>query len=81
MENFGKSLTRLQIYSWDATRCQQAPQLLEGNPQTTRTGNQPTGRVRLGRLTLEGARRAARARFPGADAEGRRVWETRAEDG
>ena len=32
MENFGKTLTHYQIYSWDATRCQQAPQLPRGKP-------------------------------------------------
>ena len=32
MENFGKTLTHYQIYSWDATRCQQAPQLPRRKP-------------------------------------------------
>ena len=32
MENFGKTPTHYQIYSWDATRCQQAPQLPRRKP-------------------------------------------------
>ena len=32
MENFGKTLTHYQVYSWDATRCQQAPQLPRRKP-------------------------------------------------